>query len=173
MIAPPATAYLLTDDLPKMITYSALIGIVGAISGYWVAHLLDVSIAGSMASMSGVLFGAVFAMAPQRGLVAQAARRLRQKREFSVAMLLIHLFTHEDLPEATSECRVDHLTEHLSWTESMAKRVVEAALNRKYLLLDGQLLRLTDRGREVARDAIVNWTPQRRTARFASPSNPA
>jgi len=131
MIAPPATAYLLTDNLPRMIILSALIGIAGALSGYWIAHWLDVSIAGSMASMSGVLFAATFALSPQRGLVAQAIQQRRKKRKFALAMLLIHLFTHEDLPEAESECRVDHLTEHLSWTKHHAQRVVEMAIRDK------------------------------------------
>ena len=159
MIAPPATAFLITDKLPAMIIYSVAIGILGAVSGYWVAHWLDVSIAGSMASMSGILFAITFILVPERGLLAQAFRQRRQKSDFSIAMLLIHLFTHEDLPEAKSECRIDHLTEHLSWSESLSKRAVEAALGLKYIWLEGQLLRLTDRGREMARNAIVNWAP--------------
>jgi len=54
MIAPPATAYLITDRLSRMIIYSAVFGVLSAISGYWFAHLLDASIAGSMATMAGV-----------------------------------------------------------------------------------------------------------------------
>lgn len=159
MIAPPATAYLLTDNLQRMILYSALIGIAAALSGYWIAHGLDVSIAGSMATMCGVLFGLAFVLVPERGLLAQAMRRRRQKREFTTMMLLIHLYTHEDLPEAVSECRIDHLTEHLSWPAHTAEKVVEEAVESKFAARDNGLLLLTDRGREVAREAIVNWTP--------------
>ncbi|MBU0984361.1 MAG: metal ABC transporter permease [candidate division Zixibacteria bacterium] len=160
MIAPPATAYLLTDSLPRMIVYSVLIGMAGALSGYWVAHSLDVSIAGCMAGMSGVLFAVAFALAPRRGLLAQALRRRRQKWEFAIAMLVIHLFTHEDLPEAESECRVDHLTEHLAWSESFARQVVERTVDSDSAVLEGPLLRLTDSGRAMAREAIVSWAPQ-------------
>jgi len=159
MIAPPATAYLLTDRLPHMILYSVVAGVLSALSGYWIAHILDVSIAGSMASMSGVLFGLTFLLVPERGLLAQAIRRRRQRQEFTTMMLLIHLYTHEDLPEAESECRVDHLTEHLSWSDDIAGRVVAAALDSDYVKSDEQLLRLTDRGRNAAREAIINWTP--------------
>lgn len=56
MIAPPATAYLLTDRLPRMIVLSVAIGIAAALSGYWLARLFDVSIAGTMATMTGVAF---------------------------------------------------------------------------------------------------------------------
>jgi manganese/zinc/iron transport system permease protein len=46
MIGPPAAAYLLTDRLPRLIGLSALIGVLSAGSGYWLAHALDASIAG-------------------------------------------------------------------------------------------------------------------------------
>src|SRR5919206_3305871 len=75
MVGPASAAYLLTDRLERMLLYSALLGVASAIGGYWVAHWLDASIAGSMATMVGVLFGLVWLLAPHRGLVAQAQRR--------------------------------------------------------------------------------------------------
>ena len=53
MIGPPAAAYLLTDDLKRMLGLSMAIGALSAVAGYWVAHWLDASIAGAMASMVG------------------------------------------------------------------------------------------------------------------------
>ena len=83
----------------------------------------------------------------------------RQRREFAVAMLLIHLYTHEDLPEAATECRIDHLTDHVSWSEEHAQHVVRIAVKNNHAVRDGSFLRLTDRGRETARHAIVNFSP--------------
>ncbi len=80
MIAPPASAYLLTDRLPRLLGLSVLFGALSAVGGYWAAHLLDASIAGSMASAAGLLFALVFLFAPERGLVAAAARRARQRQ---------------------------------------------------------------------------------------------
>ena len=45
MITPPAAAYLLTDRLPVMLTLSVGLAVASAISGYFVARLLDASIA--------------------------------------------------------------------------------------------------------------------------------
>ena len=70
MIAPPAAAYLLTDNLTKMILISVILGVMSSISGFWLAILLDANIAGAMATMAGVLFIATFLFAPERGLVA-------------------------------------------------------------------------------------------------------
>ncbi|MCU0389620.1 MAG: metal ABC transporter permease [Thermoflexibacter sp.] len=56
LIVPPATAYLLTNNLKKMLIISTLIGITTAFVGYYIAVWLDGSIAGAMATVSGLLF---------------------------------------------------------------------------------------------------------------------
>jgi manganese/zinc/iron transport system permease protein len=153
MIAPPAAAYLLTDRLPRMIGLSIVIGASSAIVGYWLARWLDVSIAGAMATMSGVAFGLVFLFAPERGMLAQARRRMRQKWTFAQQMLAAHLLHHEATPEAATVARVEHLTRHLHWAPTFAARVVRQARQSGLVQQQGDTLILTERGRQVARHA--------------------
>jgi len=155
MIGPPVSAYLLTEKLSRMIILSMIIGIINAVSGYWVANWFDVSIAGSMATMTGVIFLLIFLLAPNRGVFAIVSRRFRQKWEFAQTMLAIHLFTHEDSPEAMEECRYDHLGKHLRWTDQFSERVVSRAVRHEIIRRDDQLLELTNYGRELAKKAIV------------------
>src|SRR5690606_11522941 len=56
LIAPPATAYHITDSLKKMLWLTSLLGIFTAIGGYYLALILDGSIAGAMATFAGILF---------------------------------------------------------------------------------------------------------------------
>jgi manganese/zinc/iron transport system permease protein len=155
MIGPPATAYLLTDDLRTMIGISAVTGALAAIAGYWLAHWLDASIAGAMATMVGAIFLGTLVLAPGRGLVAQVVRRNRQRLEFAQTMLAIHLLTHEGTAEAREENRVDGLEEHLRW-DSRFTTIVVAAARRRGLVVEQQgLLQLTPTGRERARQAMV------------------
>jgi manganese/zinc/iron transport system permease protein len=155
MIGPPATAYLLTDRLPRMIGLSALIGIVAAISGYWLAHTLDASIAGAMATMTGLLFGAVFAFAPERGIVAQVRRRNRQKWAFAQTMLAIHLLNHEGTPFQDEECSYEHLNAHMRWDPSFASTVVDYAVRHGMILRQNGQLTLTAQGRALAQEAMT------------------
>jgi len=74
MVAPPAAAYLLTRRLSSMLVWSALIGCLVAVWGYWMARLLDASIAGSMATMAGILFVIVLAFAPSRSSGSRRGR---------------------------------------------------------------------------------------------------
>ena len=155
MIVPPATAYLLTDRLGVLLGASVGIGVASAIGGYWLAHALDASIAGSMAATAGALFALAFLFAPGRGLVAAARRRARQRWEFPQTMLAIHLLNHEGLPEAAVENRIDHLDAHLGWEPAFAREVVERAQRRGLVRSDGAALELTDRGRAGARSSLA------------------
>jgi manganese/zinc/iron transport system permease protein len=155
MVGPPMSAYLLTDRLDGMIGLSAGLSILNAVLGYWGAHLLDVSIAGTMAATTGLVFGLVFLTAPERGLLAQWRRQRQQKWRFAEEMLAVHLRQHEHTPTAARECRVDHLQEHLNWDPSFAERVVERAVSHGAVRRENGHLRLTDEGREVAQEAAT------------------
>ncbi len=155
MVGPPAAAHLLTDRLASMIGLSVLIGVLSAVTGYWLAHVLDASIAGSMATMVGVLFGLAFLFAPHRGIVAVLRRRAQQRWTFAQKMLAIHLYQHENRPEADRESRIDHLQEHLLWSADFASRVIRQSIQNELVVRTSDHLALTEAGRRLAREAIV------------------
>lgn len=155
IVGPPATAYLMTDRLSRMLILSAIIGSVNAVSGYWVAYLFDVSIAGAIATVTLLVFGSVFLVVPNRGIIAIARRHARQKWEFAQTMLVIHLLNHEGLPEAEAESAIAHLHEHLRWDPTFATQVVRYALNNRCVSQRETQLVLTQQGRSMARQALV------------------
>ena len=154
MIAPAAAAYLLTDDLVQMLVWSAGLGIASALGGFRLATWLDANLAGSMATMSGILFLLVFLLSPQRGMVALGLRRRQQRWEFAQTALAIHLLHHEHTPEMTEEQRVDHLHYHLHWEPNFAVNVVEKAVKRGLVMRQGGDLFLTDNGRSLANEVL-------------------
>lgn len=72
LIAPPATAYLLTNDFKLMLILTAFLGIIVSSSGYYLAAWIDGSIAGAMSTMAGVFFILAFLFAPLEGLLTKA-----------------------------------------------------------------------------------------------------
>lgn len=157
MIAPPATAYLLSDSLPRVLVLSAVIAAAAALMGFWTAWLVDASIAGCMAAAAGLLFMLAFLLGPDRGVIAVARRRHRQKWEFARLMLAIHLLHHEDAPDVETESQEAHLGEHLRWQPAFAQRVVRESEEEELLVRrgDGRLM-LTDAGRAAARTAMFS-----------------
>lgn len=61
LIGPPTIAYLLTNSLKKMLLLTIGIGIAIAVVGGLVAAYFDVSVAGTMAVTTGVIFAFTFA----------------------------------------------------------------------------------------------------------------
>lgn len=147
MIGPPVTAYLLTDDLKRMLLLSGAIGAVNGVLGYQLAALLDVSIAGSMAVVTGLVFLAVFIFAPHRGLISALRRRKNQKIEFAKATLLFHLSNHENSEEEAAEAGVDTIQAHLRWTPEFTAKIVGALEHEGNIRLLHGLAKLTEEGR--------------------------
>ena len=71
LIVPAATALLLTDRFHRLLLLSVLFGITSALGGYLLAFLLNSSIAGAMAVVTGLQFAVVFVFAPRYGLLAK------------------------------------------------------------------------------------------------------
>ena len=83
LIVPPATAYLLTDKLAHMMLLAVALGAGSAVAGYYLAALLDVTIAGTMAVVAGLFFVLALLFSPSRGLVANLLRHRNNRRSFT------------------------------------------------------------------------------------------
>lgn len=150
MIAPPASAYLLTKDLKKMLLLSACFGVFCAVSGYWLAHWLDASIAGSITTMLGLLFLLVYLFAPSKGVIAVLYREKQQRTEVSLLTFLLHLKNHDE----ASERHVNHLNEHINWQKVRSKTVLDLALKNNMIEIENQVVSLTPKGDEFTTQAI-------------------
>ncbi|RAJ17996.1 metal ABC transporter permease [Olleya aquimaris] len=150
MIAPAATAYLLTTDLKKMLGLSVFFGVFSAISGYWLAHVLDASIAGSITTVLGMVFLLVYLFAPSKGVIAVMYREKQQRTEVSLLTFLLHLKNHNEVEER----HVNHLREHINWQKVRAKTVLELALKNNMILIDNDVVSLTQKGDTFTSKAI-------------------
>lgn len=79
LIAPAATAYLITTRLRNMFIVSAFVGCLSSLIGFHVAYWLSVSTGGAMVCVACGLFSLAFLFAPRDGIVASAWRRSRRR----------------------------------------------------------------------------------------------
>ncbi len=150
MIAPPATAYLLTTNLKKMLALACFFGVFAAVSGYWAANALDASIAGSIATMLGLLFFVVYLFAPDKGLIAVLYRERQQRIEVSLITFILHLKNHSDVAER----HVNHLQEHINWQKVRSHTVLNLALKNNLITIDNDVVSLTEKGNTFTSKAI-------------------
>ena len=150
MIAPPASAYLLTTNLERMLIYAICFGVFAAISGYWLAHVLDASIAGSITTMLGFIFFLVYLFAPSKGIFAVMYREKQQRAEVSLLTFLLHLKNHSE----ERERHVNHLNEHINWQKVRSKTVLDLALKNNMIKIKNNIVSLTDKGNDFTSQAI-------------------
>ena len=133
MITPPATAYLLTHKLDLMIYLSVALGIASSIGGYWLSHMLNVSIAGAIATMSGILFIGALLLAPQKGLLAAYFTNRRNKR--LIAMQLLRTYV-KSMP--THCASITALSRDLGWTPKYLHDLAKADEAYQILMRDDE-----------------------------------
>jgi len=150
MIAPAATAYLLTTDLKKMLGLSIFFGVFSAVNGYWLAHVLDASISGSMTTMLGIIFLLVYLFAPKKGLLSVLYRQKQQRLEVSLITFLLHLNNHSEKRER----HINHLQEHINWQKVRSKSVVDLALKNNMITIQDNVVSLTQKGKDFTSLAL-------------------
>ena len=150
MIGPPVTAYLLTDNLKHMLIISAVVGATNGILGYQAAALLDVSIAGSMAVVTGLIFLLVFVFAPHKGLINSIRRRKKQKMEFAKMTLLFHLYNHADSEDEAAECGMNTIPAQLRWENNYTAKILHFLEQDGYIQHFGELVKLTEQGKNAS-----------------------
>ncbi|MDW8352245.1 MAG: metal ABC transporter permease [Anaerolineae bacterium] len=156
MIAPAAAAYLLTDDLGRMIALAIGIGAASALSGWFVALALDASVAGAMATMSGLFFLLALFFSPSHGLVARARRLRRQRLRLALENLVVHLLNHEHQVSEAHEAEIAHLSSELRWSPRFARWIVAIAKRDQLVQQANGHLSLTAAGRDLARQAAAS-----------------
>lgn len=149
MIGPPITAYLLTVHLKRMLVLSGAIGAFNSILGYQAARVLDVSIAGSMAVTTGLVFLLVFIFSPRRGLLHSLNRHRRQRLTFAKAMVLFRL---SDNHESHGESDIKDLQRQLHWTAKFTGKILSALTRDGYIQASGGMAWLTADGTKASRE---------------------
>jgi manganese/iron transport system permease protein len=85
LIAPAATARLLTDRLPVMMTVAPAVGALGATVGIYFSWSHDLPVGATIVVVLAALFVACWALAPRHGMIA---RRIRSRSGGATAVVL-------------------------------------------------------------------------------------
>lgn len=81
MVGPPLAAFLLTNKLHVMIGLTAVIAVINSAAGVRLAFMLDTTIAGMIAVVTGVSTLLVFIFSPEKGLIKSTVNRKREQKK--------------------------------------------------------------------------------------------
>ncbi|MDP8244328.1 MAG: metal ABC transporter permease [Candidatus Hinthialibacter antarcticus] len=131
LIAPAATAYLLTDRLSIMLLYSIIAGALTSFLGYFTAVWLDSSIAGAMGSVAGLLFALALFFSPTHGVFTRWLSRRRLSNRVAEEDVLLWVGRQVETGLVTPFSVMD-ISEAQQWllpdAEKTARRLVRKGL---------------------------------------------
>jgi hypothetical protein len=141
LIAPPATAKLLSDRLGRMLALACLFAILASALGYWCAARWNVEPAGAMSVVAGGMYGLAVLFAPQHGILSAIIRNLQTTLRILREDLLLMLYRVNEIDA----------TKHLRPSEAVA--AVGGGLMARWALA-----MLRHRGRVETRDGYLQMT---------------
>lgn len=146
MVGPAVTALLFTKHFGKTIIFAVLIGVLNSIIGYVIAFNLDLSISGSIATMTLGTFLVVLFFAPYKGIISVARRRSSQKFEFKLDAILYHVYNHQFDKNYTKDIDYDLLSVELKWSDSVFNSIYKKAAGDELVQRKENEVYLTDKG---------------------------
>ena len=148
--------FIVIFSIATLVLYfiSSFLGIISVFIGYSFALIYDVSISGSIVTCSGLLFLITLFLSPKSGLLVKLIQFKNNKLIFSTRMLLVQLLDHEGKPNEALENTISNMVIHMNWPEKFAKKVAKYAVQKNYILRTGNDLKLTNFGRELAKQTL-------------------
>ncbi len=169
LVAPPATALLLSDRLGGVLIGALIVAVVTAFGGHLAALALpvmlhrwagaaeasSVSTAGMMAVVAGGLFLTTWFLSPRYGLLRQRLDQARLRRRILSEDILGVLYRLEELrPAAVPGADNASLAATLSVAPWRLWRALSRLTQRGWIVAGGQGVILTPEGRKAARDLV-------------------
>lgn len=159
-IVPPATAFLLTERLSRMISLSVLIAIASAVGGYFSAILLprmfgfgSTKVSGSIAVVAGIIFSITVLLSPQMGLIPKWLRARRLRREILRDDVMAYLFRVVERG-SDADTDFDSLREVMLCKSSRLRSVLDYLLSGGEIVIHNGQHQLTKRGTKRAAKLI-------------------
>ncbi len=150
LIAPPATAILLTDRFHRMVPLATGIGVFAAVVGLYLSYYLDVASGATMVLVSAFLFSLAMAFSPKRGLLPRALRRRRAAAEARATDYMKALFEHPADRPVPAETLAGQLRDSPAAAREAARHLGRLGLVETH----AGGVRLTSEGRRQAAQAV-------------------
>ena len=143
MIGPAATALQFTKDLKFTIVFTAVIAIINSIIGYYLAITLNVTIAGMISTTTLLTFIVVLLFNYRSGVLFKIIRRNKQKQDFSLLVLLMHINNHQGDHD---EIVINNIYNELNWSKNKFNKLLKIGGKFSLIIIENDLLKLTNKG---------------------------
>ncbi len=156
LVAPAASAYLLTKRLKYTLIVAVFIGIFDAVVGYYLSLYLNLSMAGVTAFTMGIVFSIILLINPD-GLIMRSINHRNNRLLILKFFILKHLSSH---PERKSdEHGIDTMYRHLNKPKKDLDRICILLEKEGYLILNERerVYEITESGMYLYNSLLLSY----------------
>jgi len=148
LITPPATAYLLSNNLKKILFLSPMFGTISAVAGLYLSYHFNFASGASIVLVAVALFLLAFLFSPKEGVVTRLFRR-RAATKLVLVEDVIKL-SYRFAEETDKTGLTDRIANELGISNSRVESAIRILINKGLMQkTDGSFL-LTEDGRKYA-----------------------
>lgn len=148
LITPPATAYLLSNNLKKILLLSAMFGTISAITGLYLSYHFNFASGASIVLVAVALFMLAFLFSPKEGVVTKLIRRRSASKMVLIEDVIKLSYRFKDEPGKTE--LVDKIANELGISNSRVEAAIKTLIGKDLMLRTNGSYNLTDEGVKYA-----------------------
>lgn len=148
LITPPATAYLLSSNLKKILLLSAMFGTISAITGLYLSYHFNFASGASIVLVAVALFMLAFLFSPKEGVVTKLFRRRSASKLVLIEDVIKLSYRFKDEPGKTE--LVDKIANELGISNSRVEGAIKTLLAKGLMSRTNGNYQLTDKGIKYA-----------------------
>jgi ABC-type Mn2+/Zn2+ transport system permease subunit/Mn-dependent DtxR family transcriptional regulator len=148
LITPPATAYLLTNNLKKILVLSSLVGVISSVTGLYLSYHFNFSSGASIVLVAVVFFALAFIFSPKEGLLTRYFRRREAARIVMTEDVIKLSYRYRDLKSAAEI--VEKISSELGFGTGKTESLIREITAKGLVESDNGGFKLTEEGTKEA-----------------------
>lgn len=135
LITPGATAFLLTERLPRMLVLASAIGAIAAIIGLYISYWMNYSSGAAMVIVVSLMFLITLVFAPKQGILIKALQRKRARDRHLKDDILKAVY---HFSKDKKDSRLTNIAEYLGMTSQQLQKTVQRLKRERLIRVTGE-----------------------------------
>jgi len=148
LITPPATAYLLSNNLKKILFLSPMFGTISAVAGLYLSYHFNFASGASIVLVAVALFLLAFLFSPKEGVVTRLFRRRAATKLVLIEDVIKLSFRFAEETDKTG--LTDRIANELGISNSRVESAIRILINKGLMQKTNGSFLLTEDGRKYA-----------------------
>ncbi len=148
LITPPATSFLLTDKLKRLLLLSCFFGVMSSIIGLYLSYHFNFASGASIVLVSVFFFSMAFLFSPKEGIVIKSLRRRNNSRINLIEDIIKQISKGESGSEVT--VLAESLSVNLGISRNKINQSLDKIVKMNLIEVSNGSFKLTDKGKKAA-----------------------